>query len=80
MAANALWTPDGPVAVNRNQVSMPAPDMRKLAQFHEVAAKYGFVVVCPKCDKSLMGKNNDSQGGVYVVACACTEYICDTNR
>lgn len=77
-ANSGLWTPGGVVPFNnRDQQEASPREMNAMANFHEVANKFSFTVVCRFCDHPMIGQNNDNKSdGDFVVACKCREIRC----
>jgi len=68
-----LWIPGAVAKRQRGVVTLSKEEMGVMAAFADVATKYGFAVVCPKCDETLHGQN-DGTREVFSVACGCREY------
>ena len=73
---NDLLLPDGSMVnlMPKDVIDVTNPMERQtFARFHEIAFKYGFSVVCKRCDSAITGKNNDSTQ-IHSVACQCREW------
>ncbi len=70
-----LWTPEGVVA-EKDVIPISRRDVLILANLHELAQKYGFVLVCKACDNSILGRNSghEQSGEDVTVSCACREF------
>lgn len=70
---SSLWTPDGNVPLHTKGVDQAtAKDMQILADLHEVAQKFGLVLVCRKCDHSFRGENQGN-GRQSAIFCKCRQ-------
>lgn len=70
--AKSLWTPEGEKFLARDVEVIPKEHMRLFRDFHVIAQRLNISLVCLRCNRPYMGKN---QGGetVYVVECGCRE-------
>lgn len=57
-----------------NVVAVPSDVMGFLAKFHEVAQKYQWALVCPKCQQQIQGSNTGHEKTYLAISCACTEW------
>lgn len=70
----SLWTPDGEVSVKEKDViRITRDELGMLAMLDRFSRKHGLMIICPHCDKSLLGKNN-GQERTPSVACGCREF------
>jgi hypothetical protein len=77
--ANAplLHLPGGQIIPNRQEiVAVTAQEMMQMANFHDIAQRHGFCVVCQACDAPLQG-DNDGQGRLWAVKCRCRVWQAD---
>jgi hypothetical protein len=79
-AGPLLHLPGGQIIPKRQEmVALTTDEMLQLANFHELAHRYGFAVVCQRCDVALQG-DNDGQGRVWAVKCRCRVLQADMGR
>lgn len=72
--AKTLWTPGGNVPIReKDVVPITRDELGMLAMLDRFARNHGLIIVCPKCDGSLIGKNNGQETHPSV-ACGCREF------
>lgn len=71
--ANKIWTPDGDITTHADVNRATPRDMEILMAMHDVAQKFGMVVVCRKCDSSFQGNNASPNSRLMSISCKCRE-------
>ena len=72
MPAPQIWTPEGPVSVERAVEEVKAADMMVIAQMADVCRRHRIALVCPACDASFEGRNG-TVDSTWSIACKCRE-------
>jgi hypothetical protein len=72
-----LHLPGGQIVPTRQDIiPVTSSEMMQIANFHDIAQRHGFRVVCNACEDALHGEN-DGNGRIWAVKCRCRVWQAD---
>lgn len=70
-----LLLPDGTIHQEKDVIPLKVEEMRMLSWLHEWAHYQQVNIFCKRCEKPILGQNNDTPGERSVsVSCSCREW------